>query len=116
MFKITYLALLFVLFTSIKSDCLTKSELEELGFKKIKEAPEKVEDGTTCSDLFKEYGACVDVDEVRDVLEDDQEELVETMSIKSKVIDLLEDIEDSIKDEADNVAKVAQIRENLENS
>ncbi len=60
-----------------------------------------ISDATTCTDLFKEYGACVDVEEVRDMLEDDQEELETAMDIKENLVELLDDIEKSLKEDTE---------------
>ena len=94
----------------IASDCLSSQILQSLGFSSssIKATPEIIADPTVCKTLFLLPGTCVDQDNVKTMLQKNQDALKERVSIKSDLLEVLNDVKGSLNNDTDK-EKLTQI-------
>ena len=73
----------------VSAACLKDETLNALGFEKLLSKPEK--DSDVCTDLHSKYGACVDQDEIKEVMEEENKLLKESYGIGNDATNLLGD-------------------------
>lgn len=72
MYKIIFL---FAFLNQIQSDCLSTEALQSLGFTKIKTTPEKIDNSAYCKGIYKNFGTCVDLDELKTIVDKKKAEI-----------------------------------------
>ena len=114
--RLSLLTIIAITVTLTKQDCLSSEVLTKLGYGgTIKTTPELITGAEVCATLFAEHGACVDVSEVKKMLEADQSSLLEKVEIRGNVVSVLNSILefDTVKDSTTETTKVTTMRDAL---
>ncbi len=102
-----------MIFSIIRSNCLSNNTLDKLGYTTIKSEPEILSNATICSDLFKTTGICVDIDELIERIEQKQDDLTERIEIQEDVSNMLDKIKESVNTDANKVGEIQIIQDEI---
>lgn len=76
--------------------------MKKLGFINVKKEPEIIEDPEFCKNLFKKYGACVDMKELEEMLKKKDESVESKFSGENNIEEEMELVLDSIEEALDD--------------
>lgn len=86
------------------SQCLPEAALKSLGFTTVKTTPEKIDKAPYCKGRFKQWGACVTMDELKAIFEKDKQNVDATTGDTTVVQTAIGTIADSVTTDAEKTA------------
>ena len=95
--------MIYTLSQETTTGCLSADNLKKIGFTTIKETAEKIESPTYCKDVFAEQGACVAEEEVKAVVESQQDKFTNFNQSVASIFDTFDSFFGAIGESLSNL-------------